>query len=568
MFTNLLITCSVLATAYIIAFVFVPLWRKRHDAEKGLYARTQEDNKLSVDYALKQLNCKPKWTNDHDTLQATYMYQSGKFRMMLEKDSPYVKLFYLFFFQADIDKLEWVRTVCNRCNLTTETCRLIYTVDSAKGVVDLHVMAGLLITDSTVTEVLERAMTNIFAGRDVFIHDYNEMESQQAGHDLHDPEAEDAENKRVIFLLREQEMMHQDEGPDWHLDLSKVFAMRQLLSTTLALNDVVPVQLTIVQGRQLTVKDDPDAALDYNLMDLMTVDGKPATQGAFMKLDFYDPGNPVRQRHLTLDLEPEGSSDAASYFRATLTLSPLSLGKDAPANSKPTEKRTVSVLLGVNKMSEEKIREKFRYIWKEAMARQKAGQQDKLTEEERLLVQVQDPKMSICLDLGHQCFLQERYHEAIFMLQSVFKYLQRQQIQDDTEKYTDVYASICFMLGTSFSALQEYDRALFYLEIAFSAHRIDYTTSYVNALVNSHDPRALTFIEMLINTITPNEEDEEMPEHLEPFMQYLLRQQASVLVDQKRFEEAEKLLKSMLDDPANSDFALKELAHIQKLKGE
>ena len=34
----------------------------------------------------------------------------------------------------------------------------------------------------------------------------------------------------------------------------------------------------------------------------------------------------------------------------------------------------------------------------------------------------------------------------------------------------------------------------------------------------------------------------------------------------RRFEEAERLLKQMLNDPQNSDFALKELAYIQRNK--
>ena len=56
------------ATLFIIAFVFIPLWRRRHDAGAGLYVRSQDDNKLSVNYALKQLNCKVRWENDHDDL--------------------------------------------------------------------------------------------------------------------------------------------------------------------------------------------------------------------------------------------------------------------------------------------------------------------------------------------------------------------------------------------------------------------------------------------------------------------------------------------------------------------
>lgn len=41
-----------------------------------------------------------------------------------------------------------------------------------------------------------------------------------------------------------------------------------------------------------------------------------------------------------------------------------------------------------------------------------------------------------------------------------------------------------------------------------------------------------------------------------------------MLVAMQRYDEAERLLKQMLDNPQNSDFALKELAYIQKNKGK
>jgi hypothetical protein len=41
-----------------------------------------------------------------------------------------------------------------------------------------------------------------------------------------------------------------------------------------------------------------------------------------------------------------------------------------------------------------------------------------------------------------------------------------------------------------------------------------------------------------------------------------------VYIDLQRYDEAEALLKRMLDDPDNTDFAIGELAYLQKLKGD
>ena len=150
------------AIMYIVAFVFLPAWRKRHDAGKGLYARSQDDNKLSVNYALRHLNCKVKWNEDQGDLVARYDYQGGHFNIRLEKDSPYIRICYLYFMEVELRYLELVRTVANLCNLNAETARIVYNVNDETGMVGAHVVCVVTVTDSTVVEVLERAMDDTF----------------------------------------------------------------------------------------------------------------------------------------------------------------------------------------------------------------------------------------------------------------------------------------------------------------------------------------------------------------------------------------------------------------------
>jgi hypothetical protein len=52
------------------------------------------------------------------------------------------------------------------------------------------------------------------------------------------------------------------------------------------------------------------------------------------------------------------------------------------------------------------------------------------------------------------------------------------------------------------------------------------------------------------------------------FVGFLKRRKAYLLVSLERYDEAESLLKQLLNDPENSGFALRELAYIQKKKGK
>ena len=57
-------------------------------------------------------------------------------------------------------------------------------------------------------------------------------------------------------------------------------------------------------------------------------------------------------------------------------------------------------------------------------------------------------------------------------------------------------------------------------------------------------------------------------EEVEHLYNFLSQRKAYLLVSTGNYEEAERLLKMMLDSADNSDFALKELAYIQKNKSQ
>ena len=72
-------------------------------------------------------------------------------------------------------------------------------------------------------------------------------------------------------------------------------------------------------------------------------------------------------------------------------------------------------------------------------------------------------------------------------------------------------------------------------------------------------------LEELRNSV-PDDDEEELDPLLRPFLQFLYRRKAYVLIELRRLDEAEHLLRQMVDDPENSDFALDELAYIQRLR--
>jgi len=561
------------AILFIIAFVFLPLWRRHHDAVVGLYARTQDSNKLSVNYALKKFNCKVTWEKDHEDLVARYTYQGGHFGLRLEKNSPYLRLTYPFFFDVELENIELVRNVCNHCNLNTENCRMVYTVNEKKGVVDVHIISELLISDNTVKEVMERAMESIFRWQRTFVTRYDELKEDSRKVLNHDLEKSVASQARELFLIRELEMIHQSDGPELHEQAAIPARMSHLLATAMGLSDIIPVQMVLTCDAETTVVDEPDHILDYPIHAPLIADGRFIHHTAVALLDYYDPRNPVRHRHLTMTYEQEGITDDTLYYRVTLSLAPLSITPSSVPDDVERQKLMTSILLGYDLSSPERRLTEFRYLWKEALAKYKTGKADEMTDDERLLMHIRNPNLGIELLRGKALFEQQRYYESVQVLENLFE-----RLQGNLEKIglpgQSAFMEVCYLVGACYTGLHRYKRAAYYLQLTLPARRILYTQTYVNCLVNGNDFRAMSFIDGILQDMQAVVGEDRMGDvsgdmhEMVAFVGFLKRRKAYLLVSLERYDEAESLLKQLLNDPENSGFALRELAYIQKKKGK
>lgn len=125
------------------------------------------------------------------------------------------------------------------------------------------------------------------------------------------------------------------------------------------------------------------------------------------------------------------------------------------------------------------------------------------------------------------------------------------------------------MLGFCYNELQQYDRAYYYLTFVTGVNRTLYAEEYVNCMIYLGDYRSLMTIDGILedlhNSIVEDEEGE-VEQSVHPFLQFLYRRKAYVLVELHRLDEAEEMLRQMIDDPESGDFALDELAYIQQLR--
>ena len=536
----------------------------------------QELNKKRLDKALKALNTQAVWEKDHDDLVACFDYQSGHFRVRLEKNSGYTRLFYFYFFDTPVSYLEPVRSLCNQCNLNAESCRIVYTVNEKTGKVDLHIVDTLTLHDDDAIDNLRKELSSIFYWQALFVQQYSELKPSTRHISNHDTEKQGAEWQHEFFLIREQEMMHQSEGPNWHEQEGSEFNLNNLLSAALGLSSVQPVSLDICRGDKVEHHDNADEILSYPIHQAIIKDEKVTTPSAMLRLSFTHPAESSIHQQLIIDVEDEGQSTETIYYRVTLCLIPTLLTQDLLVESNDHQKTTTSLLLGYDRKGKKNVQEKYNYIWKETMAKQQQGSTDQLSSDDKLFLFLQSPELRQLFIESKDLINEKRYYEAIRRLEPVYQELAKAS-GDMAPQELNYYFEVSYLLGSCYTFLGRYREGIFYLQPLIRTRRINYTEMYINCLVNLHDGNAMRFINRLLGDIVPpmvnedTDDEEDYPDEQQSeksFINFLKRRKAYLLVEMKEYDDAEKLLKKMLDEPDSSDFALQELAFIQKNKGK
>nr|WP_298673705.1 hypothetical protein [uncultured Prevotella sp.] len=562
---NIVIIVVLWTIVFIVAFVIIPALRRHIDSGRALHDYDLAFNTMLVKMALKKFNCKYRIENDKDHNGVLYHfdYQTGHFYIRIEKGTPYIRLTYPFFFSTSMDHIALVRSLSNQCSLSSEMCRIVYTLNTDQNLVDLHIVSGLLLTLKNAVEVLEREMLDMFRWQSTFVKRFRELEDDNQKAEQKDFETNSAEWGRELFLLREQEMMHQKAGPSWRGNADEKITIEQLLNTLFGVKQFEPVCLKGPSGHL----EDGKAIRNYDVSGALIEKGKLIREEASLELQYVDLRGPLN-RIMEFHLNSENATDRTIYYRITITLIPLSVSRRIPSGSELTKSRVVSLLAAYDLTCPKERLAEFHLMWEDALQKRKRNQEKEMTEEQKLMCESAQPKLAYLLFRGKRLFLNHCFYESLQYLLDAFNFAQS-VFEDLKLEEKDRFYEVCYLIGFCYSELHLYRQAYYYLDIVFPLHRVTYTEELVNSLVNGHDFRAISFIDGLLENVENNIDGEDRENvAVNSFVNFLNRRKAYVYIDLQRYDEAEALLKRMLDDPDNTDFAIGELAYLQKLKGD
>ena len=525
------------------------------------------ENRRIVSKALKALNCTEEWRKEGDAALVRYTFQSGHFGIRIIGNCPQVELSYLFFAEAEMKDINIVRHVCNHFNLNSTGPRFSYSINEETNIIDMHILTPLLLDDDRAKDILSSAMVDMFLWQNSFIRSLTDVKKEAKSSATSDLEWSEKEVARDFFLLREQELRHQKKGAEWRQNDKEAATLKQWMDKVFGLVDVVFSELTVVKDA-VTVINDRKSIASYNLSDTLIANGAFVRQKAMLDLVFFLPAHPTTRRRMTFSIQQADGCEDVLYYQVVATLLPLPSGIGRPLHSKEVQVQSHSVLLAYDLRSTKQLQDEFVYMWKEAKSKVANGEENQLTEEQRLIANVESVDAARFVYRSRTLYRQKRYYEAISCLENAYRLL-NSNIDKKSLEERNLFLEVCYMLGFCYNELQQYDRAYYYLTFVTGINRTLYAEEYVNCMIYLGDYRSLMTIDGILedlhNSIVEDEEGE-VEQSVHPFLQFLYRRKAYVLVELHRFDEAEEMLRQMIDDPESGDFALDELAYIQQLR--
>ena len=526
--------------------------------------------------ALNVLQCKYEENEWNDEYKAfTFDYQAGHFRAFTTNSPTYFASIYFYsIMSVPEEELSLVRYICNDFNDLPSNIKVYYTFDSKENEYDINLCTNIFLNGeiSDPAKYLSSQLNAFFEFRRSIFEKYQDTKKTALDEMNKDKEMSDNNIRRELHLFLEAEMRHKNEGIHQG-GTERELRLMPMIERLFELNAIEPVAITSVCGTETVTITDKEEMAAYDPTSAI-IEGTGAeahfrADTAMVSLTFTDPTLPQKQRTVSIHMQREESTPYVLYIRLSAMLIPLSSTSQHVLYSMPNTIFSKSVIVARDKKSMEQKRQEFRYMFDDAHDKMNKGDTDALSEEQKLIADITSASLGSDLYWGKKYMREKRYYEATLYLTNAYRVMNG-QMSHLSEKQVSVFHEVMYALGFCYCDMQNYPQAYFYLDALFPLNQLNYTMEYVNCLVNSHDFRARNLVGELLKKVNDMEEEcianeEELEEGLKAFQNFLRRRQVYVMIDNREYGEAKKLLNKLILDPDNSDFALNELAYIQKI---
>ena len=535
---------------------------------------SQEDNSKHAENLLKSIGCTyTREKRKDDLVEFRFNFQNGYYNMRIFPHSDEVVIFFQGIAEVSAEKIDLLRVACNRVNTIVLCHTVYYAYSNDKKNMIVHISSPFFFTDAFLT-----LLEGFFNVRRIFTNEFLLLEKGGSSSSPYDVEKNNLNYARENALLDSLELFHlNNEGKvkktdnetfNYRSGAKLPISVASLLATIFQINQPSIIDITIVSDSIKTLSS-AEQVKTFNVLSALIAEeeeGKPSFVKDVVTLLVkykYQTKENDSQRIATIVLKADKETQECLYVVAAVA----DVNAEAGAFEVPGVLKSSSFYLAYDKGDNEQRLKELAYMRQDAIDKIFAGKQEELTEDQQMLALWQTDDFAQRVYWGKKCFRQERYYEVIAYLTPVWNKMLTYELPKDEAIQNTLFLT-AFYLGSSYAELKLYDQAYYYLDGIFHIRDIGVSIAYVNTLVNARDFRSLYVINTLIKELREKYADgaEPMTDVEERFMNFLRRRWAYVHVELGDLISAENVYKKMLNEPLNTDFALNELAYIQKLR--
>lgn len=502
-----------------------------------------------------------------------------------------MQLTFPYITDAEVDKIDLVRTACNDVNGVTPMTSAVYKVDVEGDTykINIHIIAGLprLSDLKEMVHTLRYTLNDCFRLRSMFCSHLKDIIEASNREQADDIEYEMASNERMKQIMASTEAMAcEAKTHDATVAADGITTLGEWLANCDILPQGAQIQQIVCEGDDgyhFTSKD-IDTITSYRLTEpivhQLDADNAPTAETASIKIIFTIGEEADSNKHtiiVALEKAATIDKDKVTYIRinyVTSNRAATSTATRIPAEVAVTPKAG-SMTIGFDWTTGKNKQTEFDYMWADARDKERDGHRDEWTAEQKLIHDLTDPTLAYNMYWGYKLMLQKRFYEA----SQHFEYVWRQNnehIKRNGEKSHakwQKFYNTCLMLGTCYLNIGQYYKAFYYLQNLEGCNDHQAVRTIIACFMGAKDYRAQqaiencqTQIEERIKELTQTEQ--EVPPYLLDLYHFIKRNSVTFNIENAHYDEAEKSCKEMLKNSDEKDFALDSLAKIQSLRNE
>ncbi len=503
---------------------------------------------------------------DEDGSRHTYLveYQGGIFMFVFHKDSPWVFLRFYEFKECGYEHLHKALEAANNINTTQGAwnCGISKKESDTDGTPILTANLEYLFSCVGNLEQMKGELQVLLGGAFSLARDFSDELDKAIKEDEEKDEMffnDCAFNNKLATISRQMEAHHTDEETEDE-DTPFFLSVHQLVQLYEDVDFGCLLSLKIVQGDSVEHITDISAISIFDVRDYICQHAAPTTLNSIMLIYEFE------QQELFVNLtKAKGSTDNTLYYIVNVVRSGSELDKFMDNRVRLSSRTMLEVRLN----GEDKDAWEVKYMIDDAMDKVNSGKENELTDEQRLAVAHTNPTIQSDLYWGKKYYNNRCYYQALYHFNRVFNAFRYLPINEWHEDLKAVFFDVSYYIGFIYADLGMNVRACYYLNIAKTSDRIDHIQEFINCLCNMRDLSALQLVVSYINDIREKmDANESEIERLMPMYQFFQRRYLYLLVEYKKWDEAEKQANFMIKNDIDVEFAKDELEYVRKMREE